>query len=150
MVEHLAKLAAIHPSATCRAAIKMLCFIFGALALPSDEPSHHEHRPHESDDHTYADEQIKTWICNRMARAARPTSLNVVSPSKPSEPMSRPTRTAPGTSSRRISNRFATNSPAKKLMPVTLAPGLATLVMRPSLTGSWLRIKTMGIVVVAA
>src|SRR5215472_4033475 len=32
MVEHLAKLAAIHPSATCRAAIKMLCFIFGRIA----------------------------------------------------------------------------------------------------------------------
>src|SRR5215467_9837124 len=32
MVEHLAKLTAIHPSATCRAAIKMLCFIFGRIA----------------------------------------------------------------------------------------------------------------------
>jgi hypothetical protein len=30
---HLAKLAAIHPSATCRAAIKVLCFIFGRMAL---------------------------------------------------------------------------------------------------------------------
>jgi hypothetical protein len=33
MVEHLAKLAAIHPSATCRAAIKVLCFIFGRMGL---------------------------------------------------------------------------------------------------------------------
>ena len=29
-----------------------------ALAPPSDEPSDHEHGPHESDDHSYADEQI--------------------------------------------------------------------------------------------
>jgi hypothetical protein len=29
-----------------------------ALAPPSDEPSDHEHGPHESDDHAYADEQI--------------------------------------------------------------------------------------------
>jgi hypothetical protein len=29
-----------------------------ALALPTDEPSDHEHGPHESDDHAYADEQI--------------------------------------------------------------------------------------------
>src|SRR5215831_16122952 len=68
MVEHLAKLAAIHPSATCRAAIKMLCFIFGALALPSDEPSYHEHRPHESDDHTYAERR-------RWHPGIRPTAL---------------------------------------------------------------------------
>src|SRR5438094_10189080 len=29
-----------------------------ALAAASDEPSDHEHGPHENDDHAYADEQI--------------------------------------------------------------------------------------------
>jgi hypothetical protein len=38
----------------------------------------------------------------------------------------------------------------KKLIPVTFAPGLAMLVTRPSLTGSWLTMQTRGIVVVAA
>jgi hypothetical protein len=36
-----------------------------------------------------------------------------------------------------------------KLMPVALPPGRATLTTRPSLTGSWLTMKEMGIVVVA-
>src|SRR5262249_23538123 len=46
------------------------------------------------------------------------------------------TRLAAGTSSRRSSNRFAVNSPVKKLTPVRLPPGRARLATRPSLTGS--------------
>ena len=57
---------------------------------------------------------------------------------------------AAGTSSRRSSSRFAVNSPLKKLMPVALPPGRARLATRPSLTGSSVTGKTMGIVVVAA
>ena len=38
----------------------------------------------------------------------------------------------------------------EKLIPVRLPPGRARLATRPSLTGSWLPTKTMGIVVVAA
>ena len=60
------------------------------------------------------------------------------------------TRVAAGTSSRRSSSRFATNSAVKKLMPVRLPPGRARLATRPSLTGSSATPKTMGIVVVAA
>ena len=60
------------------------------------------------------------------------------------------TRVAAGTSSRRSSSRFATNSSLKKLMPVRLPPGRARLATRPSLTGSSATVKTMGIVVVAA
>jgi len=59
-------------------------------------------------------------------------------------------RAAPGTSSRNNSNRFAANSPTKKLIPVRLPPGRAKLETRPSLTGSSPELKTMGIVVVAA
>ena len=33
MVEHLAQVAAVQPPATFRAAIKMLCFIFGRITL---------------------------------------------------------------------------------------------------------------------
>ena len=33
--------------------------MFATVPVPSsDEPSDHEHGPHESDDHAYADEQI--------------------------------------------------------------------------------------------
>ena len=59
-------------------------------------------------------------------------------------------RAIPGTSSRRSSSRFAVNSAMKKLIPVMLPPGRARLATRPSLTGSALTVKTMGIVVVAA
>ena len=59
-------------------------------------------------------------------------------------------RAALGTISRSSSSRFANSSPVKKLMPVALPPGRATLTTRPSLTGSWLTMKEMGIVVVAA
>src|SRR6516165_1592038 len=51
--------------------------------------------------------------------------------------------------SRRSSSRFAANSPARKLTPVRLPPGRARLATRPSLTGSSLTMKTIGIVVVA-
>ena len=60
------------------------------------------------------------------------------------------TRIAAGTSSRRSSSRFATNSPIKKLTPVRLPPGRARLATRPSLTGSSAALKTMGVVVVTA
>src|SRR5262249_18776150 len=59
-------------------------------------------------------------------------------------------RAAPGTSSCRSPNLFATNSAMKKLIPVALPPGCARLATRPSLTGSSPTLKTIGIVVVAA
>jgi len=59
-------------------------------------------------------------------------------------------RVAPGTSSRKISSRFATSSADTKLMPVTLPPGRAMLATRPRLTGSLLTTKTIGIVPVEA
>jgi hypothetical protein len=59
-------------------------------------------------------------------------------------------RTALGTNSCRSASRFATNSAAKKLIPVRFPPGRARLATRPSLTGSSPTRKTMGIVVVAA
>ena len=46
------------------------------------------------------------------------------------------TRAAVGTSSRRSSNRFPSNSLVKKLIPVRLPPGWARLATRPRLTGS--------------
>src|SRR5512144_1258504 len=42
-----------------------------------------------------------------------------------------------------------TNSRLKRLIPVRLPPGRGRLVTRPSLTGSWGMVKTIGIVVVA-
>ena len=47
-------------------------------------------------------------------------------------------------------SRFAVNSVAKKFIPVRLPPGRARLPTRPSLTGSSLTPKTIGISVVAA
>src|SRR6266478_3918410 len=94
---------------------------------------------------------LSTWICNPTARAAGSTSLNVVSVFVAMAGLtSTATRAAPGTSSRRSSSRFATNSVETKLIPVRLPPGRARLATRPSLTGSSLTVKTMGIVVVAA
>jgi len=55
-----------------------------------------------------------------------------------------------GTSWRSSSNRFAPNSAARKLAPVTLPPGRLRLATRPSLTGSAPLVKTIGTVVVAA
>src|SRR5262245_22136359 len=86
-----------------------------------------------------------------MARAAASTSLNVASVLAAFAGLtSTATRAALGTSSRMSSSRFATNSADKKLMPVMFPPGRARLATRPSLTGSSARMKTMGIVVVAA
>src|SRR5215475_9402907 len=86
-----------------------------------------------------------------MARAAAGTSLNVDSVLVAVAGLtSTLTRAAAGTSSRRRSSRFAVTSAAKILIPVALPPGLARLATRPSLTGSSLTTKTIGIVVVAA
>src|SRR5262249_27445237 len=83
--------------------------------------------------------------------AAASTSLNVDSePGALVGSTSTATRVAPGTSSRRSSNRFAAISSLKILKPVRLPPGRARLATRPSLTGSSAEMKTMGIVVVAA
>ena len=60
--------------------------------------------------------------------------------------MSTAIRTAPGTSSCRRPNCFATSSPMKKLIPVALPPGRPRLGTRPSPTGSSGTAKTMGIV----
>ena len=93
---------------------------------------------------------LRTWICSPMARAAGSMSLNVVSANAGSAGLtSTATRVAAGTSSRRSSSRFATNSALKKLIPVRLPPGRPRLATRPSLTGSSETMKTMGIVVVA-
>jgi hypothetical protein len=48
------------------------------------------------------------------------------------------------------SNRLLPSSPVIKTTPVTLPPGRAKLVTRPSLTGSLPVVKTIGIVAVAA
>src|SRR5262249_903893 len=58
--------------------------------------------------------------------------------------------TSPGTSSCKSSSCFATNSPVTILMSVALPPGRARLATSPSLTGSSLTTKTMGIVEVVA
>src|SRR5262245_1771167 len=72
-----------------------------------------------------------------MARAAASTSLTVGSiVAGLVGLMSTATRAAPGTISRRISNRFALSSPVNRLMPVRLPPGRARLATRPYLTGS--------------
>src|SRR5262249_33923744 len=63
---------------------------------------------------------------------------------------STPNRVAAGTSSCRTPMRFATNSAARKLTPVTLPPGRVILATRPSATGSSASPKTIGIVEVAA
>ena len=76
-------------------------------------------------------------MCSPMMRAAASTSLTVVSVFPALVGLtSTATRAAPGTSSRKSSSRFATNSPLKKLIPVALPPGRAKLATRPSLTGS--------------
>jgi hypothetical protein len=59
-------------------------------------------------------------------------------------------RMAFGTSSCRSVSCFVTTSAVKKLMPVRLPPGWATLATRLSLTGSSRTLKTIGIVAVAA
>src|SRR5262245_36470780 len=94
---------------------------------------------------------LKTLICSPIARAAGSKSLIVFSVLVTLAGLtSTATRTAAGTSSRRSSSRFAVNSTLKKLIPVRLPPGRATLVTRPSLTGSSETAKTTGIVAVAA
>ena len=57
---------------------------------------------------------------------------------------------APGTSSSRISSRFASSSEARPALPVTLPPGRLRLVTSPLRTGSETAAKTIGIVVVAS
>src|SRR6516165_11065567 len=86
-----------------------------------------------------------------MARAAVVTSFTVDSVLVALAGLtSTVTRAAAGTNSRRRFSRFAPTSAVKKLIPVALPPGRARLVTRPSLTGSSLTEKAMGIVVVAA
>ena len=63
---------------------------------------------------------------------------------------SMPIVVALGTSWRSSSSRFAPNTAAKKLTPVTLPPGRFMLATRPSLTGSPPLTNTIGIVEVAA
>src|SRR6266571_2093230 len=59
-------------------------------------------------------------------------------------------RAALGTRSCSNCSRFASNSLAKKLIPVRFPPGRARLATRPNLTGSSPTPNTIGIVVVAA
>jgi hypothetical protein len=54
-----------------------------ALALPTDEPSDHEHGPHESDDHAYADEQIGENDSGAALDAHRPSVGRMGSPVHP-------------------------------------------------------------------
>src|SRR5262245_24605323 len=80
---------------------------------------------------------LRTWICSPMARVAVSAALKVASAFVAlAGLMSTATRVAAGTSSRRISSPFATNSTLRKLMPVRLPPGRARLATSPSLTGS--------------
>ena len=92
-----------------------------------------------------------TWICSPRVRAAASTSLNVVSVMVALAGLtSTATRVAAGISSRRSPSRFATSSLMKILIPVRLPPGRAMLVTRPSLAGSSLTRKTIGMFAVAA
>ena len=50
------------------------------LALPTDEPSDHEHGPHESDDHAYADEQIGENKSGAVIDGHRPSVGRMTSP----------------------------------------------------------------------
>jgi hypothetical protein len=54
-----------------------------ALALPTDEPSDHEHGPHENDDHAYADEQIGENDSGAALDAHRPSVGRMASPVHP-------------------------------------------------------------------
>src|SRR6516162_6869258 len=94
---------------------------------------------------------LKTWICRSIVRPADSASLTRNSARAGLAGL---TKTATwvnaGTSSRRSSSRFGTNSPKKKLTPVRLAPGRERLATSPRLTGSSGIAKTIGIVVVAA
>src|SRR6516165_5222527 len=86
-----------------------------------------------------------------MARAAVVTSFSVDSVLVALAGLtSTVTRAAAGTNSRRRFSRFAPTSAVKKLIPVALPPGRERLATRPSLTGSSLTAKTIGIVEVAA
>src|SRR5262244_2299746 len=61
---------------------------------------------------------LRTWICSPIARAAASTSLNVASvPGALVGSTSTAIRMAPGTSSRRSSNRFDASSVLKALIP---------------------------------
>src|SRR5262249_30159413 len=92
-----------------------------------------------------------TWNCSPIRLAAVFTSPTMVSTRIGSAGLtSTAIRVAAGNSSRRRPSRFAANSAVKKLMPVALPAGRASLATRPSLTGSSPTPKTMGIVVVAA
>src|SRR4029077_16951344 len=94
---------------------------------------------------------LKTRICSPIARPAVSASFTANSARAGLAGLTNiATRAAAGTSSRRSSSRFATNSPVKKLMPVKLPPGRPRLVTRPSLTGSSGTAKTTGIVVLSA
>jgi hypothetical protein len=64
--------------------------------------------------------------------------------------MSKAKRVAVGTMARKSSSRFEVRSRLRKLTPVRLPPGRATLVTSPSPTGSLEIRKTIGISVVAA
>src|SRR5262249_8295630 len=94
---------------------------------------------------------LRTGIGGPMARAAAVTSRNVDSVLVGLVGLtSTATRVAAGIRSRSKVRRFAANSAVKKLIPVAFPPGRARLTARPSLTGSSLTAKAMGIVVVAA
>ena len=79
---------------------------------------------------------LRTLISNPMVRAADSASLDVVSEVGPAGLTSTQTRVAAGTSSRKSSSRFATNSALRKLIPVRLPPGRARVATRPTPTGS--------------
>ena len=93
---------------------------------------------------------LRIWICNPVTRAAVSTPLTVDSVAGLAELTRTAMRVALGTSSRSRSSRFAPTSPLKKLIPVRLPPGRAMLATRPTLTGSSVVVKTIGIVEVAS
>src|SRR4029434_745727 len=93
---------------------------------------------------------LKNSICRPMAAAAASTSFFRDSVVGFFGLTSTAKRVAVGNSSCKSPSRLATSSLLMELTPVMLPPGRLRLATRPSWTGSKPRLKTIGIVVVAA
>ena len=94
---------------------------------------------------------VETEICSPMARAASRISRKVASADDALAGLTS-TRNTNGLGHQLVQQcqPLGREFVGKKLIPVALPPGRARLVTRPSLTGSSLTPKTIGIVVVAA
>src|SRR6516162_3860978 len=92
-----------------------------------------------------------SWTCSPRAWAASVTPWTVISALVGLAGLtSTATRTAFGINPRRSASRFVVTSVVNQLKPVTLPPGRAKLVTRPSSTGSKPIAKTIGTVAVAS